>query len=165
MSVSLTFRSELSALVAADGELVDPGNNTVLLSGLNESGTYDATTSVPVTKAAAYEVPLTAGAATIDLTALVGLSLEEVVDGTGLKAQFVKFKNKSSNANLMTVTRGASNGWGPDAAGSAFTIPMSPGQSHLMSLADASIDVAAGDRTIDVSGTGAQVLQIEILLG
>lgn len=165
MSVSIAMQSKVTTTETLTGPFISAADSTVQITGMDESGTYDATTSVPITKVAAYEVTMSGGAATINLAALTGLTAEEVVDGTGLKVQFIKFKSKTTNANVLTVTRGASNGWGPDAAGSAFTIPMSPGQSWLMSGADAGQDVASGDRTIDVSGTGSQVLQIFVGLG
>lgn len=166
MSIAVDFASNLRTVVTPGGAFVSDADATVTINGLDENGTtYTASTSVPVTKVAAYEVTLSSGSATINLAALTGLTSEETVNGTGLKVQFFKFKNKSTNANLITVTRGASNGWGPDASGASFTLPMSPGQSWTLSAAEAGIDIASGARTIDVTGTGSQVLQIHVVMG
>lgn len=166
MTIAVDFESNLRTVATLTGVFVSSADATVTLNGLDENGTtYTASTSVPVTKVAAYEVTLSAGAATINLAALTGLTSEETVVGTGLKVQFFKFKNKTTNANAMTITKGASNGWGPDATGASFTIPMSPGQSWTFSGAEAGIDIASGVRTIDVTGTGSQVLQIHVVMG
>lgn len=166
MSIAVDFESNLRTVVTLEGDFVSAADATVTINGLDENGTtYTASTSVPVTKVAAYEVAMTAGAVTIDLTALEGLTGEEVVDGTGLKAQFIKFKNKSTNANPLSITKGASNGYGLVAAGTAFTVPLDPGQSVTFSLDDSAPDIASGARTWDVTGTGSQVLQIHVVMG
>jgi hypothetical protein len=166
VSVSVAFVSNLATTQTLEGDFISSADSTVTINGLDENGTtYTASTSVPVTKATAYEIALSSGTATIDLTALEGLTPEETIDGTGLKVQFVKFKNKSTNANIITVVKGASNGYGLDASGTAFTLVLSPGQSATYSLNEAAPNVAAGARTWDVTGTGAQVLQMHVILG
>lgn len=165
MSVTAYLRSCLRSVVTPGGVFVSPSDATVTIDGLDEDTTLTGSSSVPVTKAVAYEVTLSGGAATINLAALVGLTAEEVVDGTGLKVQGVKFKNKATNANSMTVSKGASNGYGLNAAGTTFSVPLSPGQSVLFSLNEAAPDIASGARTWDVAGTGSQVLQIHVLMG
>lgn len=166
MAVSVNFAANLETVVSPGGVFVAPGNATITVNGLDENGTtYTASTTPPVTKMAAYEVTLSSGSATINLAALTGLTSEETVNGTGLKAQFIKLKNKSTNANAITVTKGASNGYGLDAGGSSFTVVLSPGQSATFSLNDAAPDIASGARTWDVTGTGSQVLQIHVVMG
>jgi len=122
--------------------------------------------SVPVvTKKANFLLTLSGGAATIDLTALPDLA--GVQDFTGLKVQAIKFRNPS--ANVMTISKGASNGYGLD-GGNAFTIPVAPVyQSRpgefLGLFPEGTPDVAAGAKNIAVAGTGTQTLQCTILAG
>jgi len=161
----LNYVLNLTAIETITVEGVDPNDNTVTLSGLNESGQLTGSTTPPVSVVACYELTLSSGAATIDLTSLPGLTSGETLTGSGLKAQFIKFINKAANANSMTVSKGASNGYGTNAAGTTFSIPLSPGQSVTLSLANASPTVGGSAKTIDVAGTGAQVLRVFVALG
>ncbi len=162
-SISVQFKSELTVTETFAG--ADAGNPDITISSLNEDGAYTGSSSVPVTKAVRYDVPLSSGALTIDLTTLVGLTADETVNGTNLKAQFIKLKNKSTNANKMIFSNGASNPYRIDGLTTAWSIPLAPGQSVLLSLNEAADDVASGHKTIDVAGTLAQTVQLEIILG
>lgn len=163
MGIQVSYVSRVSVIQTLTGDYVNPDDATVTTDQLSESATYTAGTDVPVTKHAAFQQALTAGAATIDLTALPGLTGDETVDGTGLKVQVAKFRNLSTNANDITVTEGASNGY--ELLGSAFTFILKPGQSLTLFLDDAAPDIASGARTIDVSGTGTQELECHFVMG
>ena len=166
MAISVDFESNLRTVVSPGGVFLSDADATVTINGLDENGTtYTASTAVPVTKVAAYELTLSSGTGSVNLAALPGLTSEETVVGTGLKLQFVKFKNKSTNANIITITKGASNGYGLDASGTAFTVVLSPGQSVTFSLNEAAPDIASGARLLDITGTGSQVLQIHAVMG
>ena len=104
---------------------------------------------------------LTAGAATIDLTALTGTN-GAAVDFTGLKVQAAKFINPVGNA-AMTITFGATNPY--LLGGTAFKWILSAGQELLVYLNDASPDVASGAKNIDISGTLAQSLTCVLVAG
>lgn len=162
MSVSVTYASTLSVVEAYADTFVDSADNTVKFSGLNSSGTYTGASNYPCTKVAAYEKAMSAGAATIDLTALVGIA-NSAVSGSGLKVQFVKFKNKATNANAITIGEGASNGY--ELFGNAWSIILQPGQEILACLAEQAPDIGSGAKNIDIAGTGAQVLQVEFVMG
>jgi hypothetical protein len=77
----------------------------------------------------------------------------------------VKFKNKSTNANAITIAKGASNGY--TGFGSAFSVTLQPGDEWTFKGNDNAgvTDVGSGAKTLDVSGTGAQVLQFHIVAG
>lgn len=164
-TVSAAYASSCSATVTFTGPFVSSSDPTALINGLNETGTLTASSTVPATKVAAYELTLSSGAGTINLAALPGITAEETVNGTGLKVQLLKLKNKSSNANKITVAKGASNGYGLCASGDDWDVTLSPGQSNLTLGNDAAPDIASGARTLDVTGTGAQVLQVLVVMG
>ena len=63
-----------------------------------------AASTPPVTKVAALQAALVAGAATIDLENLTGTNGAAVV-GTGLRVQAMKVRNPSTNANAITIAR------------------------------------------------------------
>lgn len=163
MPIAVTFASTITVVETFSGDYVSPGDATVTINRLNESESLNAASSVPVTKHAAFRQAMTSGAATIDLSALPGKTADETVVGTGLKVQLAKFRNLASNANDITITEGASNGYALLGAGFSFTLK--PGQSAAFSLDEAAPDIASGDRTIDIAGTGAQILECQFVMG
>lgn len=135
---------------------------TIRHSVQNVSKSFTGATSPAATKFAGGEYPMSAGALTLNLAALTK-STGGTEDFTGLKVQGFLFKNKSTNANDITMVVGASNGF--DLMGATMNIVLKPGQSILFDGNDATADVASGDRTIDFSGTAAQVVIVEVLAG
>jgi len=164
MSVTVLYASQITVqeVLETNVPAAAATGKTIVHTGYNTSKTLTSATSQPVTKCAIFEQALAAGVATIDLAALVGTN-GAAVNGTGLKVQLVKFKNKAANANVMTFTVGAANGY--DLAGAGFSVALQPGQEMQLDLADASPDVAAGDKEIDIAGTGEQIAEITIVLG
>lgn len=165
MSVSVTYDSRLSVVETFTGPYVSPADPSILIDQLSTNETLTGTTTPPVTKSVAFQLPLVAGAATIDLTALPGKTAEETVNGTGLRVQHIKVRNKATNANPITVSKGASNGYALSAAGTTFSWPLDPGQELMKRTNDSCPDIAAGAKTIDVAGTGTQILEVAITLG
>lgn len=165
MSVTVTYAAELSVLHTLTGPGVDPLNNTVNENAFNQSGTLTASSTVPATQGTAYELTLSSGSGSINLAALPGLTGNETIDGTGLKLQAVLLVNKATNANKIKVAKGASNGYGTCASGDDWSVTLSPGQFAMLGLADAAPDVASGARVLDITGTGSQVLQVQLVLG
>lgn len=164
-TVSATFAMQLTVVETFTGVYISTADNTTTHNGLNAADTLNASSTVPATKVASFDVTMSGGTGSIDLSALPGLTADETVVGTGLKAQAWIFKNKTTNANSITVAKGASNGYGINAAGTTWSMPISPGQSFMILGNDASPDVAGGAKVIDVTGTLAQVLQVIVLLG
>jgi hypothetical protein len=122
---TVTLNSQLSIVETLNGLAVSPGDNTVTLTGLNETVALTGSTTPPVSAATAFAVTMSGGAATIDLTALPGLTPSETINATGLKGAAIKMFN-------------------------------------LDGLTDA---VGSTHKTIDLAGTGSQVLNVEIALG
>ena len=162
MSVTVSYASTLTVSEILATNVADMSDKTVVHSGYNSSGTYNAASSPPSTTVAAFEQALSSGTATIDLRALLGTN-NIAVDGNGLRAQFIKFRNKSTNANPITIAKGASNGY--DGLGAAFSIALAVGAEFLMKLNDGGNDIGATNKTLDLTGTGAQVLECEIVMG
>ena len=165
MSVELLYQTILTATEILEGNPASaaPANRTVRHTNFNTSETFKASTSVPVTKAAYFEQVLSAGAATIDLTALTGTNGASV-DGTGLKVQAVKFKAAAGNGALISVTPGAVNGY--DMFGSDFKVSLSPGQEVTLLGNELTPDIAVADAELDLAGTGStDKLEVSIVMG
>jgi len=160
-TVTATF-TEILPSAQAPGAASEAAR-TVTQAGFNTAQrTLKSDSSPPVTCGGLFQQALTAGAATIDLTALDGLN-DKAVIGTGLRVQLLRLKAPSSNANPITVSKGLSNGY--DGLGSAFSVTLQPGAEVTILTNDAGSDIGAGNKTLDLTGTGAQVLDVEIIMG
>lgn len=139
------------------------GGTAVTHPGFNlDTGLRNSSSSVPVTDIVAIKKTMSGGAGTVDLTSLTG-TLGESVSLSGKKVQAVIFKNPAANADAITITDGASNGH--ELMGDGWKIILSPGQQFGWDGAEASQDVDGTHKTWDLSGTGAQYLQILIVAG
>jgi hypothetical protein len=155
---NLTVREILEANTGSAGAT----DRTVKHSLLNKSVTLNAASTPPVSKVAAFEKALVGGAATIDLTALVGTN-GAAVDGTGLKVRAIKIIAKDTNANPITITKGLTNGYA--LAGNTFNWPLSARQEQVFYGDDSTPVVAAGAKTLDLAGTGTQSVTVIVVLG
>ena len=165
MSVSLAYQTNVTVTEILETNVPAASSNAnkeVKHTGFNQSSALTATTTPPVTTVAAFEQALTAGAATIDLQALTG-SNGAAVDGTGLKVQAMKFRNKSTNSNTMTLAIGAANGY--DAWGTSFAIDVEPGGEVVLYGNDAGSDIGATKSDLDISGTGTETAEVIIVMG
>lgn len=100
-----------------------------------------------------YTLSLAAGVGSIDLTSVDG------VDGTGLKVQRFEAYAKLGNAGAVTIQEGSANGYALDS-----TIVLAAGQRATILGNDATPDVAAGDKILDVSGTGTDQVELYIIM-
>lgn len=164
MSVALTYASTLTAVETLETNVPAAQSNlkSVTHSGYNTSASLTGATAVPVTKCAYFEQALSSGSATINLAALAGTN-GATVDLTGLKVQAIKFKAKAANANPITLTEGASNGY--ELAGNGWTVVLKAGQEFVFYGNEQTPDVASGARTIDLSGTGSQSVEVSVVAG
>jgi hypothetical protein len=122
---------------------------------------FDETiTPSPATVFSGAVYALIAGAKTLDLRALRTVAGGSG-DGNGLKVQGFYFKNLG--ANPMTIVAGASNGYLIFGTSGSVIVPA--GGALCLSLADASADVDATHKTIDVSGTLVQTFEAAVILG
>lgn len=153
ITVNETIDTNVPAVAAAKAVITHDQYNT------NQSLTPGGT--VPVTQAVSFSQALTAGAATIDLTALVGVN-NLAVDGTGLKVQAIKFKNPAGNAS-MKIDVGATNGY--PLAGAGFETTLLAGQEVVFFGNEAAPDISASAKTFDLTGTGTQAGEFTIVMG
>ena len=111
--------------------------------------TFSAGTAITVVQTTAT---MTAGAVTIDMTA-------SPYSG-GVKVPIrAFFMNPASNANAITIVKGGTNGY--TGFGSTFSVTLQPGQSVSL---NASTALSGSVKTLDVTGTGSQVLVVQIQL-
>lgn len=164
MSVQTTFNLTVNTIetLTTNVPAAVGGGNTLTHGGFNTALTLNATSTPPATECAYFEQALSSGAATIDLRALTG-SNGRAIDLNGLKVQVFKVKAKASNANPITVTVGASNGY--LLAGSAWKVILQPGQEFVFSGNAAAPAVGASAKTIDLSGTGTQSVEVAVIAG
>jgi len=83
------------------------------------------------------------------------------VDGTGLKVQLFKIKNKG--ANNLTVKFGASNPY--NLLGASWTMILAQNQEITMYGNDATPDISSSAKNIDLSGTTTQTSEVVIVMG
>lgn len=159
VSVSAACKIHCTVTEVLDRDITSLGQaagvRTVIHDGLNLT-----VTPSPTSMMASFSQALTVGAATIDFTALPSTN-NATIDTTGLKLQFVIFHNPS--ANLITIAPGASNGY--DLWGASNDIEILPGQRMGFFFNDASPDVGATDKTIDLAGTASQTLNCMMVFG
>lgn len=157
MAVTVDYGFKLTAtetLSSVDGVTTA----TLIHDAFNEVATLSGSSAPAVSLVYEKLIALTAGAYTINLASLTG-SNGVAQDATGLRVQLIRVKNLGANA--MTFSEGASNGIA--LACGTFIVPA--GGIVQMFLNDASPDVASGDRTIDVAGTGTQTFELSIYAG
>ena len=164
MSVTANYLSNVTVneTLTTGVPAANASNAIIVHDQYNSNQALTATSTVPVTKVAAFEQDLTGGAATIDLTSLTGAN-GVTVDGTGLKVQVIKFIAKAANANVLYVDVGASNGY--DLLGASMYLGLQPGQEITIYGNDATPDIATADKTLDLTGTGTQGLKVIVVMG
>jgi hypothetical protein len=126
------------------------------------SAQLTGTTTPPVSLAALFSKALAAGVATIDLTALDGTN-DLVIDGSGLRVQLLRVRNPATNANPITISIGAANGY--DGFGAAFSLTLAPGAEATLYANDSGSDIGATKKNLDLAGTLAQALDVEVVMG
>lgn len=158
MSVIVQYKSQLEVTETITQAGVSLPS--LKFDGYTTRKSLNASTSVPVTKHASFSKAMTAGAATIDFAALVGIN-GAAVNATGLKLQVAKFRNPS--ANDITIVAGASNGY--LLFGAAGSVVLKPGMEILLYGNETLPDVGGSAKTIDISGTLAQTLDVQLVFG
>lgn len=135
---------------------------SITYDGGSESVVLTPTSTPPATLHGVGQVALSSGIATLDLRALTGVN-GVAVDLNGLKPRAILFENPATNANPITIAKGASNGY--TGLGSSFSLTLAPKEKILLYLDDAGTAVSGTVKTLDLTGTGAQVLNYQIVAG
>lgn len=135
------------------------------ISGTN--GSLNADSTVPATQVIDKRVTLSAGTATIDLTAAPGKTVDGTavaLDLTGLKLQMVKLKAHADNTQRVKFAQGASNPYLLGVTG-AF-VSLGAGESVLLEFKDTLADVAPTVKTLDItSGMAAAIIDVQLVFG
>lgn len=129
---------------------------------VNKTFTPGGTAPNKATKNASFEVALSGGAATIDLTNITD-PVNGVVTGNTLKVQAITVKNKATNGAAITIAKGASNGY--TGFGSAFSMSIPVGGTMGFDAVNAGATISSTVKTLDLAGSGTDVLQVQILFG
>jgi hypothetical protein len=163
MATSATYRVDLTlteVIPAAQAPgAANEAARTVAQSGMNTATvTLNSGSTPPVTCGACF----VAGTGDLDLTALDGLN-DKAVDGSGLRVQFARFKNPSTNANPITIQKASANGY--DGFGAGFLAIITPGGEVTIRTADAGGNISGTNKGLTVTATGAQTLECEIVMG
>lgn len=162
MSVTANYVSTLTVTeVIGNIPLANPSESSIVHDQLNRTVSMSATTTVVATTVVAETFALTAGAATIDLTNLVG-SNNNVVNATGLKLKAIKAYNAVGNS-VITMKAGATNPY--LAFGASWSITLDADQEIMAYLANAAPAVSGTTKSIDLAGTGTQALKIMFIFG
>lgn len=106
---------------------------------------------------AEYTITLAAGSATIDLTACGAGGASDL---SGNYISRLRIENPSTNSNDIQVAEGASNGYDPT-NGDNFDITISP-DTTLDSQWSSGDEIDASAKTLDVTGTGTETLNVYI---
>jgi len=167
MAISTTMRQTLTTvetLGSTANPAISSSNNTVTHDGFNVAVTLNASSDPDGKSVACWEETLSDGAATIDLTNLTGTN-GGTVSGDGKRVRALLVKAPSDNGNVITLSKGASNGYA--GLGSSFSVDLDPGCSHLFYLADQGDEVSNGvDDTLDLAGTGfTDFLELQVVFG
>ena len=164
MSTSVTYKSNVTVAETLSSNVPGASDPTITQAGYNTEGTYSSTTTPPVTKSVVNTVALVAGAKTIDLTALTGIN-GGAVAFTGLKVQFAKFRNPSTNTGAITIQAGASNAY--NMLGASWKVILQTGDEFTWKGSDDSgvPDVASGAKNIDLAGTGTESIEMVLVAG
>ncbi len=123
---------------------------------------YNGTSGPIASKAYAQLITLTAGAATLDLTALVDGGV--TIDMTGLHLLEIFAIADTANANPLTIAPGASNGY-TGWVGSSGLLLKTANDANKLGPMYGGIAVDGTHKTIDFAGTGSQKVSIVLLFG
>ncbi len=163
MTIAVTYVSQVGVVTTLAGVYVSPADATVT-SSMNTTAALNSGTTPPATKSSFGTLTLSSGTGTIDLTSLPDDNgTPAVVTLTGLRIATMKLRNKSTNANAITVAKGASSGF--TGFGSAFSIVLQVGEEVSLLCQNLAAAVSAGVKTLDVTGTGSQVLEFSFTAG
>lgn len=162
VSATITMAAKIRETLGTGVPASSEAEATIAHSAYKTEAELNATSSVPSTKAVSFLQALTDGAATIDLTSLVGAN-GAAVTGSGLRVQYLYLEATSTNANAITVSDGASNGY--ELAGNGWTVALLAGQSVAFYGFEKAPEIGASAKTIDLAGTGTQSVKVQIIMG
>ncbi len=163
MSIRATIVGQITCQETLDTGVDASTTPTIAHNAFNFSHTVNATTTITGTKISADNQALTAGAYTLDLTACAksGGTTQTL---TGLKMRAYLFRAPLTNTGVIVITKGASNGL--TVGGTAlWKEALQPGDKVVKWLDDGGETIDGTHKTLDVTGTGAETFDYEIIVG
>lgn len=144
-------------------ETLDLGTNAATNPNINyginsNASSYSSTTTPAASKVWGGTVTLTAGAATLDLTALTRSPLATVTL-SGLKILAVHIKATSTNTSAVTVVPGASNGYTAMGLG----VSLLPGAEAAYHNPSAGVAVDGTHKTLDLASADTDA-SVEVVI-
>ena len=163
MIVSLTYRSEMTAIQTIEGTPPpSPEDRTITHNALNRTLRLGGSSTPKIDLIAVFRVTLVNGEAVIGLTNIN--TPTGIIDATGRKLRAFKFRCPATNTGgAVTVEAGASNGY--DMLGGSWSIPVPIDGEVMMYLKDTAPAVASGAKTLDLTGTGTDSLDVSFIFG
>jgi hypothetical protein len=137
-------------------------DKTVTHDALNTTKLMRATDTIDAEFVHSSRVAMTAGAATIDLTALTDVEGATIVTATK-RLRAIKIKPVSTNANAVTIEVGASNGY--VGFGADFSIALLANSEVMIYTANDAGAISATNKTLDITGTATQAIDIICVFG
>lgn len=166
MSVSVTLDSKIKTIETSDANLVSTQDATRTYNGLDTAVTLNSTSTPDAEDAAYFRITLVAGAATLDLTAMlhqISSTATLSKSASGKKVRAWKFKAPTGNTGNIVVTKGASNGYSP--VGTTFTKVIAPGGYSEDYFYTSAGDVGGSAKNLDVTGTGTEYVDVGVVWG
>lgn len=159
MSTALDLTTKATLTRTFDTSVTDGGQ---VVAPFDTILSLDADSDPDVTEGAFGSKAMAAGAATIDLTAFVD-SQGRTVSFGGLRPRVVKIRALDANAGDITIAKGASNGY--TGFGAAYSETLKPGHEVTRYLGATGTAVSGSVKTLDLSGTGTDGIQLTIAAG
>ena len=140
------------ALITSKIEVIEVLSNTTLSDpdvthALNDDHTLTASSTPDAELVYSGVQALTAGTATIDLMALTNTEGTTIITNTKI-VRAIKIKATAGNANPITLTEGASNGY--ELFGNGWTVALEAGDHILAYLGANAPAVSASTKDIDL---------------
>lgn len=160
-TISVSYVSKLTTTKTPGDSYAQSGGN-LKYQGLDNALTLNGSSTPTATVIATARYTMTGSAVTIDLTSITDVVSGAVQSGSGLKIVACKFRNKSTNANSISIVPGASNDY--DLLGSDMKITLSPSDEVLIFVKNGQT-IGSSHKTLDATGTNTQILEVEFIFG
>lgn len=155
--------TRLNSSLTVSEELTTPSIEQVIKhNNLNEVVNFRPTTDTVNSDVDNVYSAILSSSGSIDLTSLTN-TLGNSLDLTDERVMAIKFKAKSDNDSIITITQGASNPY--DLMTTTFNLKLRANQSLLYKCDTLSGDVGASAKTIDytLKSTGADTLYVLLI--
>jgi hypothetical protein len=163
MSVTVSYISQVNVVEVLTGNVADAPGAAVTHNAFSTSlPSLGAATTPPVAQVAAFVATLAVGTLTLDFTNLTGTN-GLAINGNGLQVRMIKFINPAGNANQISVAPGGANPLNLN--GAAFLDILQPGHERLYYYGSNGPVIGAAAKTVLLTGTGAQTMNVIVVMG